>query len=355
MSEGAIMYPMPSGDPSIATLVLSSIWTMVLVTTVFLGLRIYCRAVRTAKMWWDDHLLVISWVFLLIAVSLQTVIYRNGYLVTTLSGPLIMPVNLSADTFTKLSLAFSKTSFALTLLRFTDGWAKYVIIITTVIMNAMCIAHSILVWRANCGAPDPHTFEPCWSATSGLWMNMVGSIISAITDFILAMIPIKVVWSLQMIKREKAGVAIAMGIGCLAGTVAIVKSVESYHAARAVGVEFSRRLAVLSIWINAEPNATIIAASIPVLRVLLRDAKAYYAGKYRSGSHYIKSDGEFHTNTTSNAVVVLGDTNDGGDETTPQSNERHADKHVLEDGVTTFEMGHSWKVNSVINDTKASS
>ncbi|KAF6811312.1 hypothetical protein CMUS01_13294 [Colletotrichum musicola] len=314
MSEGAIMYPMPSGDPSVATMVLSSVWTMAAVTTIFLGLRIYCRAVRTTKMWWDDYLLIGGWMFLLLATSLQTVIYRKGYLVTTLTGPVIMPANLASDTAMKLSLALSKTSFALTLLRFATGWARYVVISAAFVMDAMCIAHSILVWRANCGATDPHTFGPCWSADSGLWMNMVGSIVSALTDFILAMIPIKVVWGLQMIKREKAGVAIAMGIGCLAGSVAIVKAGESHAAARAVGTDFSRRLAVLSIWIHAEPNATIVAASIPVLRVLLRDAKAYYAGKYRSGSKYIKSEGEFHSRTTSRANRVSGLNSDDGSE-----------------------------------------
>ncbi|KAI8215276.1 hypothetical protein K4K53_009318 [Colletotrichum sp. SAR 10_77] len=234
MSEGAIMYPMPSGDPSVATMVLSSAWTMASVSTIFLALRLYCRAARTRKMWWDDYLLLIGWMFLILADILQTVIYRRGYLVTTLTGPVIMPANLASDTAMKLSLAFSKTSFALTLCRFT--------------------------------------------------------IISALTDFILAMIPIKVVWGLQMIKREKAGVAIAMGIGCLQ----VKADLDSV---------VSRRLAVLSIWIHAEPNATIIAASIPVLRVLLRDARAYYARKYRSGSKYLKSEGEFQSGTTSRAAV----------------------------------------------------
>ncbi|TEA11970.1 hypothetical protein C8034_v007095 [Colletotrichum sidae] len=303
MSEGAIMYPMPSGDPSLATMVLGSAWTMFGVATIFLGLRIYCRAVRTRKMWWDDYLLLVGWLLLLVVDILQTVIYQKGYLVTTLTGPVIMPANLASDTIMKLALAFAKTSFALTLLRFTDGWARYVVIVVAFTMDATCIAHSALVWRGNCGAPDPHTFEPCWSADSGLWMNMGGSIISALTDFILAMIPIKVVWGLQMIKREKAGVVIAMSIGCLAGSVALVKAVEAHAAAEAVGTEFSRKLAILSIWIHAEPNAAIVACSIPVLRVLLRDAKAYYAGRYRSGSHYIKSDGEFHSDSTSGTRI----------------------------------------------------
>ncbi|KAJ0271148.1 hypothetical protein Brms1b_013279 [Colletotrichum noveboracense] len=267
MSEGAIMYPMPSGDPSVATMVLSSAWTMASVSTIFLALRLYCRAARTRKMWWDDYLLLIGWMFLILADILQTVIYRRGYLVTTLTGPVIMPANLASDTAMKLSLAFSKTSFALTLCRFTSGWARWLVIVVAFVMDA------------------------------------------------------------------------------IAGSVAIVKAVESYWAARAVGPEFSRRLAVLSIWIHAEPNATIIAASIPVLRVLLRDARAYYARKYRSGSKYLKSEGEFQSGTTSRAAARASGhiSDDGSEAIILQGGKVRNTVEITSGGVeTVFEMNDRW-------------
>ncbi|KXH60612.1 hypothetical protein CNYM01_00089 [Colletotrichum nymphaeae SA-01] len=124
---------------------------------------------------------------------------------------------------------------------------------------------------------------------------MIGSIVSAVTDFGLALIPIYSVWDLQMVKREKVGVAIAMSIGVLAGIVAVLKAVEALEVTRVVGTEFSRRLAVLSIWIHAEPNATIVAASIPVLRVLIRDVAKSFASYHPSAAHYVKSDGVFQS------------------------------------------------------------
>lgn len=48
--------------------------------------------------------------------------------------------------------------------------------------------------------------------------------------------------------------------------------------------------------------------------MLLRDAKAYYADKYRSGSKYIKSEGEFNTGSTSRANRVSGLNSDDGSE-----------------------------------------
>ncbi|KAK1543978.1 hypothetical protein CPAR01_04611, partial [Colletotrichum paranaense] len=163
------------------------------------------------------------------------------------------------------------------------------------------------------------------------WSNvLLGIVVSAVTDFGLALIPIYSVWDLQMVKREKAGVAIAMSIGVLvtdyngrAGIVAVLKAVEALEVTRVVGTEcqccpyvsylesqvnidkaislaVSRRLAVLTIWIHAEPNATIVAASIPVLRVLIRDVAKSFASYHPSAAHYVKSDGVFQSANLSN-------------------------------------------------------
>lgn len=47
-------------DP--APVVISAMWSMVAVSTVFLALRVYCRAFRVRAMWWDDYLLIGGWV-----------------------------------------------------------------------------------------------------------------------------------------------------------------------------------------------------------------------------------------------------------------------------------------------------
>ncbi|KAG7063663.1 hypothetical protein JMJ76_0006123 [Colletotrichum scovillei] len=75
--------------------------------------------------------------------------------------------------------------------------------------DIMCLVHTILVWRPTCGAESAFSLGSCWSINSGIWMNMIGS------NFGLALIPIYSVWDLQMVKREKVGVAIAMSIGVL--------------------------------------------------------------------------------------------------------------------------------------------
>lgn len=147
---------------------------MFVVTTLFLALRVYCRATRKA-LWWDDYLLIAGWAFLLASTTSITHVFRLGYTTTRFGGDDIMPLNLAADDMHKLALGLSKTSFALTLLRFTTGWTRYLIVAVTVIMNIMFLTHSVLVWRSSCGNDSKYTFTPCWPSSSGAYMNMIGS------------------------------------------------------------------------------------------------------------------------------------------------------------------------------------
>lgn len=106
---------------------------------------------------------------------------------------------------------------------------------------------------------------------------------SAAMDITLALLPWRLIWGLQMKMKEKIGVAVAMSCGVFAGITAIIKTTKIPAMASpdpGPGVD-------LFIWGNAESCVTIIAACIPILRVLIRDVKSS-AGRYyvshRSGN-----------------------------------------------------------------------
>ncbi len=50
--------PVPDIGPGSA----AAIWTLFGAATVFLSLRVYCKVWRSRGVWWDDVVLVISWV-----------------------------------------------------------------------------------------------------------------------------------------------------------------------------------------------------------------------------------------------------------------------------------------------------
>jgi hypothetical protein len=35
---------------------------LIVLSALFLGLRLYCKVIRRRGFWWDDHVLVASWV-----------------------------------------------------------------------------------------------------------------------------------------------------------------------------------------------------------------------------------------------------------------------------------------------------
>jgi hypothetical protein len=38
------------------------IWMLTALSTGFLALRVYCKFLRHRSLWWDDHVLIASWV-----------------------------------------------------------------------------------------------------------------------------------------------------------------------------------------------------------------------------------------------------------------------------------------------------
>lgn len=120
---------------------------------------------------------------------------------------------------------------------------------------------------------------------------IAATVYSAAMDFALVGMAWSVVSRIKMrSKKEKFGVAMAMCLGGVAGVTSIVKAaiLPTLGAGDITFVSAS-----LHIWSIAEPSVTIIAASIPLLRVLLvhirtngttRSRAVEYARSGQSGS-----------------------------------------------------------------------
>lgn len=57
-TEEQAALPHDNGGPKLN----ASVWTLVGIATVFLALRMYCRAFRGQRLWWDDGILIAAWV-----------------------------------------------------------------------------------------------------------------------------------------------------------------------------------------------------------------------------------------------------------------------------------------------------
>jgi hypothetical protein len=79
---------------------------------------------------------------------------------------------------------------------------------------------SVLVTWIQCN-PVEKVWDPvrvngiCWDTRVGVYYGVFAAAYSGLMDLMLAMLPWAVVWKLQMGRKEKIGVGIAMGMGVL--------------------------------------------------------------------------------------------------------------------------------------------
>ncbi|KAI6488234.1 hypothetical protein MCOR11_008521 [Pyricularia oryzae] len=271
-------------------------WTLMAVTTIFLLLRLYCKWTKSNRLWWDDWLLILSYVLYATAAVIFSVNVRHGMGVHVCELAMTRPQELSTVALLSLvtgsisivATIWSKTSFALTLLRITDyRWLKITLWTMVAFLNvAMGISAVLTMVQCSPVQKSWNTFADgyCWREAFSAY-SVASAIYSGLTDVALALLPWTVILNLQMKLTEKIGVAVAMSAGIIAAVASFVKA---SHIPELSQGDFSYAGYPLVVWSAAEVALTIMAACIPVLRVLVRDvrdaSKRYYGRSKDSGS-----------------------------------------------------------------------
>ncbi|KAK3323009.1 hypothetical protein B0H66DRAFT_555653 [Apodospora peruviana] len=292
--------------------ILITTWVLTGLSGLFLIVRLICKLKTKRRLWWDDHVLVLSWLMLLTSIILVTISVSKGlgrhvYAVDPENFSTLGLVGNLTGTFSILAATWSKTSFALTLLRLMQGKMKVLLWAIIATVNMFMGLNALFMW-IRCSPPlktwNPYVPGTCWGPHVYTNYGMFAAGYSAAMDFVLALLPWKIIWKLQMKRKEKVGVAMAMSMGIFAGATAIVKTIEIPTLASA---DFTYVSAGLVYWGAAESAVTIIAASIPVLRTLFRDMKTLSRRYYVSGSNNQTQGSRPGTlRRTPNRVVISG-------------------------------------------------
>lgn len=206
--------------------ILGLVWAMAVFAAVFLGLRLWIKMRSHKGLWWDDHLLVASWVMLALFAATTTVCTKAGLGshvrdAEVQQTPLQLGV-LVATVFSVLGAAWSKTSFALTLLRITregDQRVVYLGIWAVIVTMNLVLTFNAIVQFIWC-APAARAWRPdlegkCWPRSVVVQYTQFAAYYSASMDFVLALVPWKVLVGLRMRLKEKLGVLVCMSLGIL--------------------------------------------------------------------------------------------------------------------------------------------
>ncbi|KAK3388825.1 hypothetical protein B0T20DRAFT_86409 [Sordaria brevicollis] len=267
------VFVAPSTNPQGAAL-LAIFWTLQAICTVFVGLRLYCKIIRGRNLWWDDHLLIISYVLLCISTCVVTATALLGYGLQTRDVPLpnwqyLGILGAVTGTTSVLHAMLSKVSFAVTLLRLTDGWIKRFIWFIIITLSVGQVSSAFMFWLRCLPAEatwNPHIEDKkCWDSKAFLAYSIAGGIYAALVDIVLAFLPWPILLRFHMYRGEKVGVAIAMSMGVFAGIAGFIKVST---ISRMESDNWNYDGFPLVVWGFAEGACTIVAASIPTLRAL---------------------------------------------------------------------------------------
>ncbi|KAJ5590565.1 hypothetical protein N7450_004537 [Penicillium hetheringtonii] len=281
--------------------ILASCWVLVIVPGIMVALRLWCKlGLSRSGFGLDDVLILLAWALQLVYTALNTKAVEMGVVgrhVFAIEDQELIPPALKlvyiSYVIIIISCVASKTSFAFTLMRIvTKTWMKALLWVIIVTMNAIMWLCAIC-YLAQC-SPAAALWNVKLMATAKCWPTNVFETIaltagaySGCMDFILALLPWMVLWNLEMKKREKAGIALAMSMGVFAAVTAFIKTSKLVNVSQVQ--DFTWFCSTLTIWASAETGCTIFAASIPALRILFVRISSSYQHSDDPSSTY---DGE---------------------------------------------------------------
>ncbi|KAH8204488.1 hypothetical protein TruAng_001404 [Truncatella angustata] len=194
---------------------------------------------------------------------------RHSYDIPLQNYSPMLFVSAFAGTFMIIAAAWSKTAFAVTLLRISSGWQTGFLWFIIVSVNAVLGVSAVITW-ARCWPIQKiwvNVSGTCWPYRINVHYNIFTAAWSGLMDIILAFLPWHILWGLTIDRKEKLSALAAMSMGVFAGITSFVKIYAIQDSGNADIID-TIQLVVLA---TAEVAVTIIAASVPILRALARD------------------------------------------------------------------------------------
>ncbi|KAK3312834.1 hypothetical protein B0H66DRAFT_568975 [Apodospora peruviana] len=279
MSSGNI-----EGDRSLDTNI--AIWILIGTSAVFLFVRLWCRH-YAAKLWWDDLLLTISWILLLVAGVLISWLIAVGPTTDRSTGAqkrFFFQLQNTLILLTTIATSWTKVAFAITLMRLArhkvQRWFLWLIMVTANLILITGIT-STLIPACN----DPRArFRPvhkvCWELKTLQSLGGATILYGGVIDILLALFPWLILRHTQLETREKIGLTMAMSLGALTGVIVILRT---FYGLVQGDYNFDFMI-FISIFNFLEPSVTIIAQAIPMFRVLFVNSTARRGASESSGS-----------------------------------------------------------------------
>ncbi|KAJ4069729.1 hypothetical protein NW761_003122 [Fusarium oxysporum] len=242
------------------------------VSILFVALRFWCRCIIGFS-YWDD------------AAAVMALEWDHVYLHCT----------YIAAFFYKEGLFWAKMTFLLLYYKIVtlSYWrSAYLGAIMVVVLWNIC---QILIFFLQC-AP----LEAVWNrdlrmkcVTNRLELAYVCAGINILTDLVVAILPLPVIWKLNLRRSQKIALSTVFGLGCFSIALAIVriKWVETWSLT-------TWDIVRPQLWALAEVTSALVCACIPTFKPLLSKINGIIVGRKRNATEFVleghRSDVEFN-------------------------------------------------------------
>ncbi|KAI1071631.1 hypothetical protein LB507_005184 [Fusarium sp. FIESC RH6] len=260
------------------------LWSLFAGASIFLWARLWVKITRRHGMWYDDYILIVSWIILLANNSLVVYEFGNGYVLEdsskSWSDSMHIMITISSCG-TLIGQALTKTAFAVTLLRMSNHWQKWILWFCIITMNGYMVAKVILQWAKVCGKPtydNWYRLDFCLDKKFRDDFKEGGNIYNIVMDFVFACFPWLIVRGLEMKRAEKIGLCLTMSLGMI---VAIVSAIRVGWKDQGNGRDayYIWRNGMSQIWYSSEVAGTIMVQCIPILRPILRNIHTSFTSR----------------------------------------------------------------------------
>ncbi|KAI9054756.1 hypothetical protein LZ554_001905 [Drepanopeziza brunnea f. sp. 'monogermtubi'] len=259
--------------------------SFLLLSTIGIALRSYCRICVVKKFGWDDWAALVAWLVYIpfCIIVIDSVRYGVGLRRALIDPPSKIPIGFKYRWFGEIPFVLSnmalRASIAIMLLRIAVHRIHKIIVWTFLIFAEVYGLIFILLFIFQCNPVQyfwgrlKDNGDGKGECLGGDILAIAGYIFSAIyssTDWVMAIMPVLLMWNVQMNTRVKISVAMVLSLGVVASVASIVRI--PYLHTLDDKVEFLHSTVDVALWSVIECGIGIFASALATLRPLFHAA-----------------------------------------------------------------------------------
>ncbi|KAK3069041.1 hypothetical protein LTR53_012936 [Teratosphaeriaceae sp. CCFEE 6253] len=277
---------LPNPNDNEGPSLIRTVWALLGVSGAIVCARLYTKARKTRRLYWDDGLIVLAWLFGLVhAIQIQSAVHHGlgRHMMYMDESQRENAFRLGAWSLLAgyMSPMCGRIAFCVTVLFLagTDArvkqWPIYLFVAGQLVVNiaaaiifySQCGSHVTYIWTST-GSLEAaarflaHCEDPVVQTDFGYFQGSFNTL----TDAFLTLIPAILIEHTKLSLKNKIGLGLLL---CLSVNAMIASIVKTYEArALSMVLDYSYDLCPFVIWISVELNTVIVVSSLPFLRKL---------------------------------------------------------------------------------------